>query len=68
MAVQDIFATNFFLSYLITQAKKNYWPTKLDIAGFVWVIQKVQRIIKSSRAKIIIKIDYATILNILNLF
>lgn len=43
-----------FLSRLLTLAEKNYWPTELEIAGFVWVIRKVRHVVESSRVKVII--------------
>ena len=55
-----------FLSRLFTLAEKNYWPTKLEIVGFVWVIQKVWHIVKLSRVKVIIQTDHTAILDILN--
>lgn len=44
----------FFSSRLLTAAEKNYWPTELEIAGFVWVIKKVRHLIESSCVKVII--------------
>ena len=55
-----------FLSRLLTLAERNYWPTELEIAGFVWVIGKVRHVVESSRAKVIIQTDYIAILDILN--
>ena len=37
-----------FLSRLLIVAEKNYWPTELEIAGFVWVVKKVRYLIESS--------------------
>lgn len=54
-----------FLSRLLTPAEKNYWPTELEIAGFVWVIKKVRHIIESSKAKVIIQTDHLSIIDIL---
>ena len=53
-----------FLSRLLTTAERNYWPTELEIAGFVWVIKKVRHLVKSSRAHVIIQIDHSAILDI----
>ena len=55
----------FFLSRLWTTAKKNYWPTELEITGFVWVIKKVRHLVESSRVHVIIQTDHSTILDIL---
>lgn len=54
-----------FLSRLLTPAKKNYWLTELEIAGFVWVIKKIRHIIESSKAKVIIQTDHLSIIDIL---
>lgn len=43
-----------FFSRLLTPAEKNYWPTKLEIASFVWVIKKVRHVVKSFQAKVIV--------------
>ena len=44
----------FFLLRLLALIKRNYWPTKLEIAGFIWVVKKVKYIIESSKSNIII--------------
>lgn len=31
-----------FLSCLLTDAERNYWPTELDFGGFVWVVKKIR--------------------------
>lgn len=54
-----------FLSRLLTAAKKNYWPIKLEIARFVWVIKKLRHLVKLSCQNVIIQIDHAAILNIM---
>lgn len=54
-----------FLSRLLTPAEKNYWPTELEIAGFVWVVKKVRHIIESSQVKVIIQTDHSAIIDIL---
>ena len=54
-----------FLSRLLTAAERNYWPTELEIAGFVWVVKKVRHLIESSRARVIIQTDHSAILDIL---
>ncbi len=55
----------FFLSRLLAPAERNYWPTKLEIAGFVWVVKKVRHIIESSKSNVVIQTDYSAILDIL---
>ncbi len=54
-----------FLSRLLTPAERNYWPTELEIAGFVWVVKKVRHIIESSKSSVIIQTDHSAILDIL---
>ncbi len=53
-----------FLSRLLTAAEKNYWPTELEIADFVWVIKKLRHLVESSRASVIIQTDHSVILDI----
>lgn len=54
-----------FFSRLLTPVQKNYQSTKLEIAGFVWVIKKIRYIVKLSQAKMIIQIDSLFIFNIM---
>lgn len=54
-----------FLSRLFTFAKRNYWPTMLEIAGFVWVVKKVRHIIELSKVGVIIQTDHFAIIDIL---
>ena len=54
-----------FLSRLLTAAKKNYWLTELEIAGFVWVIKKLRHFVESSRASVIIQTNHSAILDIM---
>ena len=37
-----------FLSRQLKDAKQRYWPTELEVAGLVWVIQKTRHLIKST--------------------
>lgn len=53
------------LSRLLAPAEKNYWPTKLKIAGFVWVMKKIRHIIESSKSNVIIQTDHSAIIDIL---
>lgn len=52
-----------FLSKLLAAAEKNYWPTELKIAGYVWVIKKLRHPFEFSHASIIIQTDHSTILD-----
>ena len=54
-----------FLFRLLTAAKKNYWPTKLEIVGFVWVIKKLRHLVELSCVRVIIQTDHAVILDIM---
>ena len=38
-----------FLSKLLNDAERNYWPTELEVAGIVWVVKKVRHMIESSK-------------------
>lgn len=37
-----------FLSKLLNDAEKNYWPTELEVAGIVWVVKKIRHLIEST--------------------
>lgn len=54
-----------FLSRMLTAAEKNYWPTELEIAGFVWTIKKVRHMVESSAQPVIIQTDHSAILDIM---
>lgn len=58
----------FFFFRLLTFTEKNYWPTELEIAGFVWVNIKVRNLIQSFRARVIIQTNQLAILDILQQF
>lgn len=53
-----------FLSQLLSRAERYYWPTKLEIAGLVWSIQKLCHFVKLSKHKIMMQTNHAFILNI----
>ena len=54
-----------YLSRMLTSAEKNYWPTELEIAGFVWTIKKVRHLVESSRQPVIVQTDHSAILDIM---
>ncbi len=54
-----------FLSRLFAPAEKNYWPTELELASFVWVVKKVRHIIESSKSSVIIQTNHLAIIDIL---
>lgn len=47
-----------FLSKQLTAAKTWYWPTELEMAGLVWVIQKLQVLIIDSNHKVTVFTDH----------
>lgn len=54
-----------FLSRLLSPAENNYWPTELEIAGFVWVLKKVRHMVESSKHSIKVQTDHSAILDIM---
>ena len=54
-----------FLSRLLTEAERNYWPTELEVTRFVWVIKKVRYLVKLSKYSTIIQTNYLAILDII---
>ena len=54
-----------FFSRLLTDAKRNYWPTKLKIARFVWVLKKIKHPADSSEKPVIVQTDHLAILDIM---
>ena len=38
-----------FLSQMLAPAETCYWPTELEVAGLVWVLQKIHHLVKSSK-------------------
>ena len=54
-----------FLSRMLTAAERNYWPTELEIAGFVWTIKKIRHLVESSKHPVIIQTDHSAILDIM---
>ena len=53
-----------FLSRLLTNTERNYWPTELEIAGFMWVIKKICHLVKLSKYKVVIQTDHLAIVDI----
>ena len=62
---RTLMETIIFLSRMLTSAEKNYWPTELEIAGFVWTIKKVRHLVESSKHAVVIQTDHLAILNII---
>lgn len=49
-----------FLSKLLNNAERNYWPTELEVAGIVWVVKKIRHLIESTKALlVVIYTDYS---------
>lgn len=38
-----------FLNKLLTSAGTRYWPTKLELAGLIWIICKIKHLIETSK-------------------
>lgn len=57
-----------FILKLLIVAKRNYWPTKLEITAFIQVIQKLSLLVKSIHINVIIQMHYITFLNIMQQF
>ena len=54
-----------FLSKMLSTAETHYWPTELEIAGFVWVIKKVRHLVDSSKQPTVIQTDHSAILDMM---
>ena len=54
----------YFLSKLLTNAETQYWLTELKVTDLVWVIQKIQHMIKSVIKVTIIYTDHFITVNI----
>ena len=53
-----------FLSRLLTDIEKNYWPTELEVAGLVWAVRKIRHLIKSSKSKVVVYTDHSATVDI----
>ena len=53
-----------FLSRLLTDAERNYWPTELEVAGLVWAVRKIRHLIESSKAKVVVYTDHSATVDI----
>ena len=49
----------FFMSKLLNNVEKNYWPMEFKMTVVVWIVKKFRHIIKSAFNIIIIYIDHA---------
>lgn len=54
-----------FISRLLTTAEAVYWPTELEIAGFVWTLKKIRHLVESSKQPTIIQTDHSAIVDIM---
>ena len=57
--------TILFLSRELSAAERNYWPTELEIAGFVWTIKKIRHMVESSNHPVVIQTDHSAIVDIM---
>ena len=53
-----------FLSRLLTDAEKNYWPTELEVAGLVWTVRKIRHLIESSKSRVVVYTDHSATVDI----
>lgn len=53
-----------FLSRLLTDAERNYWPTELEVAGLVWTVRKIRHLIESSKSKVVVYTDHSATIDI----
>ena len=49
-----------FLSKSLNGAESKLWPTELEVAGLIWMIQKMRNLIDSSRFPTIVYTDHST--------
>lgn len=57
--------TILFLSRELSTAEKNYWPTELEIADFVWTIKKIRHLVESCKHPVIVQTDHSAIVDIM---
>ena len=55
-----------FLSRLLTQAEKNYWPTEMEVACMVWTVRKLRHMLEGCQSPPIIYTDHASTAGIVN--
>lgn len=48
-----------FLSRMLTEAESKYWPTKLEMAGLVWVVRRIRHIIEAAKHTSVVFTDHA---------
>ena len=53
-----------FLSKLLNDAEKQYWPTELEVTGLVWTIRKIRHMVESTDHPTIVYTDHAATLGI----
>lgn len=42
-----------FFSRLLVDAETRYWPMELEVAGLIWVIEKIRHMIEASEQPVI---------------
>ena len=47
-----------FLSRMLNEAEKRYWPTELEMAGLVWVVRRVRHMIEAAKHTTVIFTDH----------
>ena len=63
-SIQKSMESILFLSKALSDAETRYWPTELEVAGLVWVVQKVRHMIESGKMPTIVYTDHSTTLSI----
>ena len=53
-----------FLSRLLTDAERNYWPTELEVACLVWTVRKIRHLVESSRSNVVVFTDHSATIDI----
>ena len=47
-----------FLSRMLNEAEKNYWPTELEMMGLVWVVRRLRHMIEAAKHVTVIFTDH----------
>ncbi|RYC55019.1 hypothetical protein CHU98_g11190 [Xylaria longipes] len=55
-----------FLSRLLAHAEKRYWPTEMEVLGFVWALRKTRHWIDVAQAGVYIFTDHRAIIGLTN--
>ena len=67
-SLQEEIKSILFLSCFLFNAKTQYWSTELKVMNIVWIVKKIQHIIKITEHITIIYINYSAIIFIVQQF